>query len=99
VDSENTFFEETRARNLMLNASCAEIGRQPRDVKRSMLVYRPLDPWASVDAFYDLVGRYSEIGTEEFMLYWPLEGEAVGQFDLIASEIIPAIRASSEGAR
>lgn len=95
VTDAEVFLEETRKRNLMLDEYCTELGREPSDIRRSMLVYRPLDPWASVDAFHDLVGRYREIGISEFILYWPREGESMGQFEHIASEIMPLVRASA----
>lgn len=94
VSDAAAFFEETRKRNLILDECCAELGREPSDIKRSILVYRPLDPWASSEAFHDLVGRYREIGISEFIFYWPREGEPVGQFELISSETLPMMQAS-----
>jgi len=60
----------------------------------------PDDPWAAVHAFADFVGRYQEVGINEFILLYPpmtdIRG-AAGEvdrslFEHVATEVIPRLR-------
>jgi alkanesulfonate monooxygenase SsuD/methylene tetrahydromethanopterin reductase-like flavin-dependent oxidoreductase (luciferase family) len=64
--------QETARRNGMLDEYCSELGRDPVEITRSLLVFpRASDaPFDSDGAFHDYVGRYREIGIDEFILYW-----------------------------
>lgn len=101
--------ETTRQRNEMLDEYCAQIGRDPGEITRSLLVwpFMPETPFDSNDAFHDLVGRYREARMNEFIFYW-LREEAleyaydrtmvecsVGRETLerLATEVIPKLRA------
>ena len=68
-------------------------------------------PFASLQAFHDYVGRYQEVGMNEFIFYWlPKDGHPVmpekglngvaitsrDMLDRIATKAIPTIR--SQGA-
>lgn len=54
------------------DAICAEVGRDPQTVRRSILLDRAqVDPWSSVDAFDEFVGAFQEIGVELIAFYWP----------------------------
>jgi alkanesulfonate monooxygenase SsuD/methylene tetrahydromethanopterin reductase-like flavin-dependent oxidoreductase (luciferase family) len=88
--------EEMRERNRQMDAACEKIGRDPREVKRSML-YIPAQmpgefPWDSVDAFTDFVGRFSEAGVQEFLMQPPAP-EHYDLLERIARDVIPALRA------
>ena len=48
-------------------------------------------PWASVDAFLDVVGRYREAGIEEFIVDQPRHDQRV--LERVALEAIPSLRA------
>ena len=62
----------TRARVEDLERECREAGRDPASIRRIVLAFRsPVDPLSSLDAFDDFVGRYAEVGIDEFVLYWP----------------------------
>ena len=53
--------DEVRERNRILDERCAAIGRDPGEIVRSLYGWAalmPSDPWASPDAFADMVGRY-----------------------------------------
>ena len=87
-----------------LDQDCAQIGRDPNTITRSFLVGVTDDkPFASLDAFYDFIGRYREIGFGEFIFYYDLENWPVDKFlnremlERIATEAIPAIRAKRAG--
>jgi alkanesulfonate monooxygenase SsuD/methylene tetrahydromethanopterin reductase-like flavin-dependent oxidoreductase (luciferase family) len=64
--------EQTARRNRMLDEYCAELGRDPGEISRSLLaIPRMVDaPFDSDDAFHDFVGRYREVGIDEFIFYW-----------------------------
>ena len=54
------------------DAICAEAGRDPQTVRRSILLDRAqVDPWSSVDAFDEFVGAFQEIGVQLIAFYWP----------------------------
>lgn len=95
ADTWNSFapVDELARRNAQLTALCEEIGRDPAAVKRSVFygVNQALDekPWASVDAFEDYVGRYAEIGMQEFILQLPPNAD-VAVVERIASDILPS---------
>lgn len=60
--------EITRQRNQQLDACCAALGRDPRLLRRSLLVgFTPDTPLASSDAFHEFIGRYREAGVTEFI--------------------------------
>jgi len=88
--------DEIRQRNQVMDAACAKIGRDPREVKRSLL-FIPSQmpgeaPWDSPEAFIDFVGRFSEAGVQEFLMQPPLP-EHYDMLERIAREVIPALRA------
>lgn len=62
----------TREQVGLLDGYCREVGRDPGAIRRSVLAFRaePV-PLTSLDAFDEFVGRYAEIGFEEFIFYWP----------------------------
>ena len=67
--------ETTKERIAMLHDACAALGRNPATIRRSLLCWplMPDTPFDSLDAFRDFVGRYSEIGINEFIFYWMRE--------------------------
>ena len=87
--------EEVRERNLRMDAACAKAGRDPKSVKRSLLYViaqmTDEDPWASVDAFTDFVGRFSEAGIQEF-IFQPPDNLDFAIVETVATEVIPGLR-------
>jgi hypothetical protein len=83
-----------RARNAILDEHCAAIGRDPHEIIRSLYGWAalmPNDPWASVDAFEEVVGQYREAGINELIIDAP--GDA--QMDIlerIATDVIPRLK-------
>lgn len=60
------------------DAACADVGRDPATVRRSILLDRAaVDPWSSVDAFDEFVGSFQEIGIELIAFYWPPLGNTI----------------------
>jgi len=89
-----------RQRNDLLDNYCVEIGRNPDEITRSLLVGLTQDtPFASLNAFYDFVGRMYEVGMTEFIFYYDYPKMGTDKFldrkmlERIAVEAIPAIKA------
>ena len=82
-----------RERNAVLDEQCAAIGRDPGSLRRSLYysIAREADPWASVDAFQEVVGRYREVGIEEFILDHPKD-EQLGVLEKVAADVLPKLR-------
>ena len=86
--------DEVRARNQILDEQCAEIGRDPSTIRRSLYGWAArlqADPWESLDAFHDVVGRYRAAGIDEFIIDAP-RPEQFPVLERIVSEAIPALR-------
>lgn len=96
ADAWNSFgtVDEIRARNAILDEHCARIGRDPSEILRSLYYWiarADQDPWSSLEAFRDLVGRYREAGIEEFVIDQPREDQGAVA-EQVAAEL-PALRA------
>jgi F420-dependent oxidoreductase-like protein len=96
ADTWNSFgtVEEMRERNTMLDEHCAAIGRDPHSIVRSLYGWAalmPTDPWASVDAFHEMVGRYAEAGVQEFLIDQPRQ-EQQATLERVAAEVLPSLR-------
>jgi alkanesulfonate monooxygenase SsuD/methylene tetrahydromethanopterin reductase-like flavin-dependent oxidoreductase (luciferase family) len=64
-------FEACRRRQEAFDGYCVTAGRNPYDIRRSLLVgYAANTPTDSLDAFHEYVGRYQEIGINEFIFFW-----------------------------
>ena len=100
ADTWNSFAspDELHRRNEQLTAICKEVGRDPASIKRSMFYgvrQSPEEnPWASVDAFDDYIGRYREAGMTEFILQLP-SSDHVDIVERVASDILPKLRNQS----
>ena len=101
ADAWNSFgtVEEIRERNRILDQHCAAIGRDPKTIWRSfygwasqMAAQGLPDPWASVDAFQDVIGRYREAGINEFIMDQP-PPEQFPVLERVATGVIPQLRA------
>jgi hypothetical protein len=54
-------------------------------------------PWASTEAFTDMVGRYRSIGIDEFVLYWPRTWDSRASqedtvFEHVMSDVAPGLK-------
>ena len=85
--------EVIRERNQILDEKCAAIAREPSSLRRSLYysIAREADPWASVGAFEDVVGRYREAGIDEFILDHPRD-EQLPVLERVAAHILPRLR-------
>jgi alkanesulfonate monooxygenase SsuD/methylene tetrahydromethanopterin reductase-like flavin-dependent oxidoreductase (luciferase family) len=93
----------TRRRATLLEEACERIGRDRHTLRRMLLAYRVSpEVFLSADAFTDYVGRYREVGLDEFVFYWPVDPGSFARvpayedaLERIASDVIPALRAAS----
>jgi alkanesulfonate monooxygenase SsuD/methylene tetrahydromethanopterin reductase-like flavin-dependent oxidoreductase (luciferase family) len=96
ADTFNSFgtVDEMRERNDRLDQECAKLGRDPKSIVRSLYGWAsmmPSDPWESLEAFRDMVGRYAEAGVNEFLIDQPRpEQQAV--LERVAAEVLPSQR-------
>ncbi|MGH3923037.1 MAG: LLM class flavin-dependent oxidoreductase [Pseudonocardiaceae bacterium] len=97
VSTEEDFYAVTSERSHRFDDLCVDAGRDPTTVRHSLVCFPPLTPWQSVGYFGDLVGRFSEIGIDEFVLYWPQTWRpAPGEnavFEEVMNTVIPLMRA------
>jgi F420-dependent oxidoreductase-like protein len=107
ADTWNSFgtVDEMRERNQILDEHCDAIGRDPREIRRSFYAWASKmeeqglpDPWESIDAFEDIVGRYRAVGIEEFVIDQP-RPEQFGVLERVARDVVPRLRSSSNQTR
>ena len=73
-------------RGRMLDRLCEERGRDPGAVRRLLLAYGAINPWASADGFARLVESYREIGFDEIVCYAPKPAE-LAMFDQVVARL------------
>jgi alkanesulfonate monooxygenase SsuD/methylene tetrahydromethanopterin reductase-like flavin-dependent oxidoreductase (luciferase family) len=86
---------EMRERNQVLDEHCARIGREPESIRRSLYYWVPRsedDPWRSTDAFLEVIGRYQEVGVNEFILDHPRDDQ-LDVCERVAADVLPQLRA------
>lgn len=100
ADAWNSFgsVEEIAERNKILDEHCRAIGRDPSEIRHSLYGWASEmesqgmpDPWQSVAAFEEVVGRYSDVGINEFILDQPTP-DKFSVLEEIASDVIPRLR-------
>ncbi len=85
----------TRERNSRLDEYCVEIGRDPKTLRRSILIYTQeeyMKMYSTPGAFEEIVRRYWEIGITEFVFFYPFAPMMMPMFEHIANEAIPRLR-------
>jgi alkanesulfonate monooxygenase SsuD/methylene tetrahydromethanopterin reductase-like flavin-dependent oxidoreductase (luciferase family) len=96
VETEAQMYDVTRERSMRFDELCVAAGREPNTVRHSLCVFPPLTPWQSVEYFEDMVGRFGEIGIDEFVLYWPRNWRDAPHedqvFEQVCAEVMPALR-------
>lgn len=67
----------------IVDAECERIGRDPASLRRSLVTFfGVLEPLPDPEAFAAWTEPYREIGVEEFVVYWPEDGDAERLGDL-----------------
>ncbi len=65
--------ETTRRHNRELDDRCMQVGRAPATLRRSLVLWPPLDPWAAPGAFDRIAEPFRDAGISEFIVMWPPE--------------------------
>jgi alkanesulfonate monooxygenase SsuD/methylene tetrahydromethanopterin reductase-like flavin-dependent oxidoreductase (luciferase family) len=84
--------ETVRAQNRELDEQCVELDRDPATLRRSLVCWKPLDPWETPDAFERIVDSFREAGISEFIVMRPPD-ERLGLLEKAAA-MIAALRAT-----
>ncbi len=99
VDTEEVFYTVTTDRSHRFDDLCADAGRDPKIVRHSLVCFPPLTPWKSVEYFQDMVGRFTEIGIDEFVLYWPetwhQDPRERSVFEEVVTNVMPQLQAAN----
>ncbi|HKG25033.1 MAG TPA: LLM class flavin-dependent oxidoreductase [Thermomicrobiales bacterium] len=82
---------EAGAGNRELDGYCAEIGRDPAAIARSVSV--GLQVYASAETFAGSIAAYRAEGFTDFRIPWPRTDADYEVFVRVAEEVIPALRA------
>ena len=97
ADTWNAFgsADEMRERNQLLDRYCAELGRDPDSLQRSLYYWKitkeSIDPWESPAAFEEVVRSYLAAGVNQFVLDQP-DDPRLTILDRVASEVLPPLR-------
>ena len=97
IDTEERMYAVTRDRSELFDEICAELGRDPKRVRDSLVCFPPLTPWESSEYFHEMVGRYNEIGIDEFVVYWPQTWRQAPRETAVFEEVardLPELRGS-----
>jgi Glyoxalase-like domain len=99
VATEDAFYAVTADRSHRFDDLCVAAGREPASIRHSLVCFPPLTPWQSVAYFEDMVGRFRQVGIDEFVLYWPqtwgrLPGEEA-VFEEVTAAVMPRLRAGA----
>jgi alkanesulfonate monooxygenase SsuD/methylene tetrahydromethanopterin reductase-like flavin-dependent oxidoreductase (luciferase family) len=102
ADTWNTFggrgldreemYDTVTTQSHLIDDYCKEFGRSPESLRRSVLVVGSDELMESDDTFSKYVDRYSDIGFEEFIVYYPFIDEKKKMFERIARDVIPSYR-------
>jgi alkanesulfonate monooxygenase SsuD/methylene tetrahydromethanopterin reductase-like flavin-dependent oxidoreductase (luciferase family) len=84
--------EKTLRRNNELDEHCSAIDRDPRTLRRSLVMWPPLDPWAAEDGFQRIVEAFLPTGINEFVVMWP--GDDRRALIEHAAEVMAVLRAA-----
>lgn len=93
-------YEDIKEKGKLLDKYCQEIGRDSKDIRRSVMIYDikcfneigSLQICQSTEFFEEIVKKYIEIGFNEIYLAYPLLKEDFPGFEKITNEIIPEFR-------
>ncbi|MFW9909971.1 MAG: LLM class flavin-dependent oxidoreductase [Candidatus Thorarchaeota archaeon] len=94
-DPPEVVVELTRRRNKLLDEFCREIGRDPKTLRRSLLIWgsEAETVFSSEQQFIDTYERYREIGISELIFFYPFfNPRQIPMLEQIALEVIPNLR-------
>jgi alkanesulfonate monooxygenase SsuD/methylene tetrahydromethanopterin reductase-like flavin-dependent oxidoreductase (luciferase family) len=75
------------------DARCAEIGRDPSTVRRSVLLgFGRVRPTSSVGAFQDAAARAEDLGFDELVVYGPASSAGLGSDPVVHEQALARLR-------
>jgi alkanesulfonate monooxygenase SsuD/methylene tetrahydromethanopterin reductase-like flavin-dependent oxidoreductase (luciferase family) len=82
------------AKGRLLSQSCEAAGRDPEEVRRSLLLWHSggCNPWAHKGALLEIVERFSDLGFTDFIAFSP-QANHIDILDHVCSEVLPAVHA------
>src|SRR5271156_2059201 len=84
--------EELKHKIAVLNQHCAAIGRDPGEIRKTLMVGPQLDPFSDPDAFLKTVESYAEAGVELInVAALPGNPDPVGFVARLGDEVIPKL--------
>lgn len=89
--------DEVRARIAEFETACAEVGRDPNEVVKSLSL--GADRLEDVAGFAELVRTYRALGASQFLFDFPLTPAGQEAAARVAREVIPGLRAEDETGR
>ncbi|GGU81428.1 luciferase [Streptomyces albospinus] len=91
--------EAIRGQIERLEKACADLGRDPGELRKIMLTgFSPDRPLDSLDAFVDFAGSHAELGIDELVIHWPI-ADSVFEADTAVFERIATEGTAQLGAR
>ncbi len=93
--SPDAVLKNTQQRIGMLDKYCMEIGRDPKTLRRSLLIFgsEAESVFNSEESFQEVVSRYQKAGITEFIFYYPHTNDQIPAFKRIAEHLIPELKA------
>lgn len=82
-----SFFSAVADQVRTLDQACLQVDRDPASLRRSLLAFRPLAPWLSIDALTAVVHDAHRLGFEEVILYKPANPNEMRVFEAADSTI------------
>ena len=71
LDDEESCYRALEEQSRVLDNECELIGRDPATLRRSLLAFRPLTPWARVGALESIADAARRLGFDELVVYKP----------------------------
>ena len=90
--SPEEILDLTRRQMARLDELCAAAGRPPGAVRRSLLLFGPLDPWTADVDVETVFASFRDAGVREFIVFWPGD-DRLGDLEELALDVLPALRA------
>jgi alkanesulfonate monooxygenase SsuD/methylene tetrahydromethanopterin reductase-like flavin-dependent oxidoreductase (luciferase family) len=93
---EDKSYEDIKVKNKLLNKYCKNIGRDPKEIHRSVMIYevKPfnelsrMDLYSSPDILEQIISKYAKIGFNEIDIAYPIVKKDIPLFEKITKEVI-----------
>jgi alkanesulfonate monooxygenase SsuD/methylene tetrahydromethanopterin reductase-like flavin-dependent oxidoreductase (luciferase family) len=89
--SVQEIYNATRDQTKVLDDLCRSVDRDPRSLRRSLLLIHQLDAWANSNSLERMVKMFWELGVQEYSMFWPGD-DRLDDVRRAALEVIPRLR-------